>query len=246
MTNGSSPDSAPGTADLLGLLAYAELVSFFRIADEAGLAPDLAAKGDLAGVAAEEYAQYRRLRSRLAELGADPEAAMEPFVAPLDAWHARTQPQNWLESLVKTYVGDGLAGDFYRVVARTTDPATAELVGGSGSESTREKVIGGRVRAAVEEDPKLAGPLSLWSRRLVGEALSQAQLVAAQRPELAALVVREAAGGDGGGESGAEGAGSTAQSAGEDASGDLAAVSRVFAGLTERHAARVAAMGLSS
>ncbi|WP_017556703.1 ferritin-like fold-containing protein [Nocardiopsis baichengensis] len=234
MTNPSAP-SAPapgGVIDLLGLLAYAELVSFFRLADVAGLAPDLVAKGELAGVAATEYRHYRMLHARLEELGADPEAAMEPFVEPLDAWHAGTEPQNWLESLVKIYVGDGIAGDFYRTIADHADAGTAEAVRGAVSESERAEPIAARVRAAVEEDPKLAGPLSLWARRLVGEALSQAQLVAAARPELAGLVARGATGeASGGGEGGGR--------------GDLAAVSRVFAGLTEAHTARLEAMGLS-
>ncbi len=231
MTDTSAAAHTPsGVVDLLGLLAYAELVSFFRLSGAAGLAPDLAAKGELAGVAATEYRHYRMLHERLAALGADPEAAMEPFVEPLDAWHARTEPRTWLESLVKTYVGDGIAGDFYRTVAEHADAGTAEAVRGAVSEAERAEAVAVRVREAVQEDPKLAGPLSLWARRLVGEALSQAQLVAAARPELAALVARGASGGESG-----EGGGR----------GDLAAVSRLFAGLTEAHSARLEAMGLS-
>src|SRR5690606_12653161 len=65
MTNGS-PSETPsaGVVDLLGLLAYAELVSFFRLSGDAGLAPDLAAKGELAGAAAAEYRHYRLLHDR--------------------------------------------------------------------------------------------------------------------------------------------------------------------------------------
>ena len=48
------------------------------------------------------------------------------------------------------------------------------------------------VRAAIEADPKVAGRLALWGRRLVGEALSQAQRVAADRDGLAALLVGSA------------------------------------------------------
>ncbi len=46
----------------------------------------------------------------------------------------------------------------------------------------------GRVRAAIEADPPLGGRLALWGRRLMGEALSQAQRVAADREALIALV----------------------------------------------------------
>ncbi|TDQ54736.1 ferritin-like fold-containing protein [Actinorugispora endophytica] len=219
--------AARGVVDLLGLLAYAELVSFFRLADDAELAPSLADKGELAGFAATEQGHYQRLHDRLVELGVAPEAAMEPFVAPLDAWHARTEPQSWLESLVKAYVGDGIAGDFYRQVAVLADDETRELVTGVLSEEGRAGFIAKKVQQAVADDPKLAGRLALWARRLVGEALSQAQRVAAERPHLAALLVTEGA------EDNAE-------------SGDLAAVSRIFARLTDAHSARLKAMGLSS
>lgn len=210
--------------DLLGLLAYAELVSFFRLAADAELAPTLADKGELAGFAATEQSHYRLLRERLVELGVDPEAAMEPFVAPLDAWHARTAPQSWLESLVKAYVGDGIAGDFYRQVAELADSRTRTLVTGVLTEEGRAEFIAAKVRQAVADDPTLAGRLSLWTRRLVGEALSQAQRVAVDHPRLSALL---------------------ADRADADSSvGDLAVVSRIFARLTDTHGSRLRAMGL--
>src|SRR5690625_2299183 len=199
MTNGSA-DSTSGRStavDLLGLLAYAELVAFFRLAEDAHLAPTLAAKGELAGLAATEYTHYTRVRDRLCELGVTPEEAMAPFTEALDAWHDRTEPQTWLESLVKAYVGDGLAGDFYREVAKSADDITRELAQSVLSESERGEFVAAHVREAAERDPTLSGRLSLWARRLVGEALSQAQVVAATRVELAALVVGDEPGGEG-------------------------------------------------
>jgi hypothetical protein len=47
------------------------------------------------------------------------------------------------------------------------------------------------VRAAIAADPRHAGRLALWGRRLVGEALSQAQSVAAEHEALADLVLSE-------------------------------------------------------
>ncbi|GHD18588.1 ferritin-like fold-containing protein [Nocardiopsis kunsanensis] len=228
------PSDNPAVTDLLGLLAYAELGSFFRLADDAALAPTLRDKGRLASLAAEEESRYERLRERLLERGTDPEEAMAPFVAPLDAWHARTEPQSWVESLVKTYVGDGIAGDFYRKVAELADAGTSELVEAVLVEEGRGALISEVVRAAVEEDPALAGRLSLWARRLVGEALSQAQQVAMARPRLAALLAEGRADDDAGG-SAEDGAGI----------GDLASVTRLFGSIADRHAERLEAMGLS-
>ncbi|WP_398694791.1 ferritin-like fold-containing protein [Streptomonospora wellingtoniae] len=241
------PAAAEGAGDLLGLLAYARLVAFFRLAGDAELAPTLASKGALADLAAAEHANYRRLHDRLAELGADPEAAMEPFVVPLDGWHARTEPQSWLESLVKAYVGDGIAGDFYSKVAELCDPNTRAIVRDTLVESGRAEFVAAQVRAAIAEDPRLAGRLSLWARRLVGEALSQAQSVAARRPELAALLasgMRTAAQGEDSGADPAAADGGDRAEAAEAA--DLAVVSRMFADLTEAHTARLEAMGLST
>lgn len=215
-----------GVIDLLGLLAYAELVSFFRLASDAELAPTLADKAELAAFAATEQAHHQILRRRLAELGVDPEEAMQPFVAPLDAWHAHTTPQTWLESLVKAYVGDGIAADFYRQIAEVTDPETRKLVVDVLSEEGRAEFIASKVKQAVTEDPTLTGRLALWARRLVGEALSQAQRVALDRPQLAELLVQGDAGD-------------------EKRTSDVAAVSRIFAKLTESHNARLQAMGLA-
>ena len=54
--------------------------------------------------------------------------AMAPFATPLDAFHDRTAPADWLEGLVKAYVGDGLAADFYREIAAFLDADTRDLV----------------------------------------------------------------------------------------------------------------------
>ena len=81
-----------------------------------------------------------------------------------------------------------------------------------------------RVRQAIDTDPRVAGPLALWGRRLMGEALSQAQRVAAERDSLAAHLA-----------------------GGVDRPGlDLAALGRMFTRLTENHAHRMAELGLAS
>ena len=53
---------------------------------------------------------------------------MEPFTAALDSFHERTAPGDWLEGLVKAYVGDGIAEDFYREVSAYVDTSTRDLV----------------------------------------------------------------------------------------------------------------------
>ncbi|GII85839.1 hypothetical protein Ssi03_38290 [Sphaerisporangium siamense] len=218
-------DSPAGVVDLLGVLAYAELSACLRLAeDAAALAPTLTDRAALGGIAAVEYAHFRLLRDRLTSLGADPEAAMEPFVESIDDWHEKTRPGDWLEALVKAYVGTGIAGDFYREAARHVDTDTRELVDEVLAEEVRSEFAVDRVRTALAGNPQVAGRLALWARRMVGEALSQGHRLAVARPELALLLVSETGAADG--------------------DADLVGIGRLFARLTEEHGKRMAALGL--
>ena len=215
-----SADVPPGVVDLLGVLAYALLVAFFRLAEDAALAESLADKAALGEMAVAEFGQFRMVRGRIQELNVDPDEAMRPFVDSIDEFHARTAPSDWLEGLVKAYVGDGIAADFCRVVAEVLDPSTRELVLAVRRDAGHAEFAAARVREAIEADPRLAGRLGLWGRRLVGEALGQAQRVAAEREALAGLL-----------------AGGEVTQLGE--------IGRMFAQLTDAHARRMAALGLA-
>jgi hypothetical protein len=205
--------------DLLGVLAYGELTAFDRLADDSRLAPTLAGRAALAGMAAAEIGHYERLRTRLTELGADAEAAMYPFVDVFDTFHSSTSPSTWLEGLVKAYVGDGIAADFYREVSTFLPPPDRELVLEVLADTGHADFAVREVRAAIAADPAVSGRLSLWARRLVGEALSQAQRVAAERDALAMLLV-----------------GGT---------GDLAGIAALLKRITSAHTARMQTIGLS-
>ena len=210
--------------DLLGALAYGELTAFERLADDAAFAPTVGDKAALAAMAVAEYNHFALLRTRLEEMGVSPEGAMEPFMPALEAFHERTAPSDWLEGLVQAYVGDGIATDFYREVSAYLDASTQALVLQVLEDTGHSQFAVDRVRAAIEAEPRLAGRLALWGRRLVGEALSQAQRIAADRDPLAALL-----------------AGSV------DRPGlDLAAIGRMFTRLTEAHTARMNALGLQA
>lgn len=217
------PTYREAVVDLLGALAYAELIAFERLAEDAKLAPTLADKAALAEMAVAEFGHFRLLEGRLAETGADSEEAMQPFAAAFDAFHSQTAPKDWLEGLVKAYVGDGIAADFYREVAAYVDEETRKLVLEVLADTGHAQFAVDRVRAAIENDPRVGGRLALWARRLMGEALSQAQRVAAERDALSSLLV-----------------------GGVDRPGaDLAEIGRMFARLTEQHMKRMRTLGLS-
>ena len=206
--------------DLLGALAYAELSAFDHLADDAGLAPTLAARAQMSAMAAVEFGHYQLLADRLVELGSSPDAAMAPFVAALETYHSLTKPSTWLESVVKAYVGDGIAADFYREVAALADEQTGALIREVVADAGRAEFAVQEVQAATAEQPAIAGRLALWGRRLVGEAISQTQHVLADRDSLMVLLV--------------------------EGTGDLAGVAALITRITDRHAERMTALGLAT
>ena len=210
--------------DLLGALAYGELTAFERLADDAKFAPSIADKAALGAMAVAEYNHFALLRTRLDELGAVPEEAMDPFMAALEAFHERTTPSDWLEGLVKAYVGDGIATDFYREVSAYLDDSTRDLVlrrprghralglrRGPGAERDRGRAAAGRAARPV-------GP----AHRGGGPEPGPAGGGGARRP--GGLLVGGVA----------------------HRGADLAEVGRMFARLTENHTRRMAALGLSA
>ncbi|NYD40995.1 ferritin-like fold-containing protein [Nocardioides panaciterrulae] len=210
--------------DLLGAIAYGEISAFERLGEDAKLAPDLQDKVAIGAMATAEFGHIGPLLDRLAELGADPYAAMAPFRSAIDLFHEHTAPADWYEGLVKAFVGDNLANDFYREIAAYLDADTRDLVVASLEDSGHSAFVVDRVRAAIAAEPRLGGRLALWGRRLMGEALTQGQRVVAERDALSALLA-----------------------GGVDRPGlDLAAIGRMFARLTERHAERMAELGLDS
>jgi len=206
--------------DLLGVLAYGELTAFDRLAEDARMAPTTAGRAALATMAAAEMGHFALLCNRLIELGADPEKSMSPFAAPIDAFHDGTRPSTWLEGLVKAYVGDGLAADFYREVSNFLDDSTRALVLSVLADTGHACFAVREVRAAIRADPAIGGRLALWARRLVGEALTQSQRVIAERDQLAELLIN--------------------------GTGDLAGVSELLNRITSAHTVRMSQLGLSS
>ncbi|WP_372729690.1 ferritin-like fold-containing protein [Nocardioides sp.] len=218
------PQYREAVVDLLGAIAYGEISAFERLVEDAKLAPSLQDKVAISRMATGEFSHVIPLLDRLSALGADPFEAMAPFGAAIDLFHAHTAPSDWFEGLIKAYVGDGLANDFYREIAAYLDVDTRDVILTSLEETDHAAFVVDRVRAAIVADHRLGGRLALWGRRLMGEALTQAQRVAAERDALTALLA-----------------------GGVDRPGlDLAAIGRMFARITERHAERMAELGLDS
>ncbi|MEV1288160.1 ferritin-like fold-containing protein [Micromonospora sp. NPDC049679] len=223
MSEPSDPLADPTGAalvELLGMVAFGELLAFDRMAADARLAPDLHRRAVLSEMAAAEIVNYRRLAARLAELGIEPAEAMAPYVTALQGYHDSTEPKDWLEALTKAYVGDGIADDFFREVAAFLTERDRQLVLDVLHDSHYADFACHEIRAAIAADPKVANRLSMWARRLVGEGLSQAQRVAGERIALTLLIV--------------------------EGTGDQSGVQALFRRLTAAHTARMTTVGLNN
>lgn len=213
-----------GIRELLGILCYGEIAACERLNEDALMAPDLRTKVEIMAMSAAEWDHFEKLHERLAGLVDDTDPFIEQFAPVFDRFHAQTRPSDWLEGLVKAYVGDGLAADFYREIAAYLDADTRELVLETLSGTGHSEFVVGAIRGAIEQDPRLGGRLALWGRRLMGEALSQAQMVVAERDALSAVIV-----------------------GGVDNPGlDLAGIGRMFTRITEAHAERMDKLGLAA
>lgn len=221
----ADPQYRKGVVELLGLLCFGELSAVGELNADAERSPDLATRVKIFTMAASEWSHFVQLRDRLVELGEDPYEVMESFGPTFARFHRKTEPSDWLEGLLKAYVGDGLAADFYQEIAAFLDADTRKLVVATMSQTGNSEFVVERIREAISADPKIAGRLALWGRRLMGEALSQAQMVVAERDSLTSLVV-----------------GSVDRPGGF----DLASIGRMFARITEAHAERMGKLGLDA
>lgn len=212
------PAEHPGVTDLFAVLAYGEISAFYRLTEEAALSPSLPGKVAVARMAAAELVHFERLEAALTERGADVYAAMAPFTRALDDYHRSTDPSTWLESMVKFHVGDGIAADFYREIAGALSLDVAVVVRDVLADTGHSEFVIDEVRRAVAASRSERDRLTLWGRRLLGEAITQAQYVMAQRDELTELVLA--------------------------ATGDLNGIAALFDRMQAAHSERMAVLGL--
>jgi hypothetical protein len=159
--------------------------------------------------------------------GMTPGQLMGPFDGSLDSFLLRTQPENWWEGLLRPLVMHGVSRDMIRLLARGLPPAQARLVTSVFADDDDDYKVGVQlIRDAVSSDPRLGARLSLWGRRVVGEAFGIAMDILKKWPELGLLLIK---------------------ATDDSAPGQLNLKAAMAAGITElsaAHKARMESMGL--
>lgn len=183
----------PAIAKLFAVLLAGEYTAFSRLIDESAMAPDVPSRIAIARMAASEIAHFEQLADEVSARGLDPNESVVRYGSVFAEYHQMTTPKTWYEVLVKAYVGDGLAADFYTEMAGALPAGPRAIVADvmaqtSSSQFAREQVV-----AAVEADPVLRSPLTLWGRRLLGEAVTHAQWVLTAEEEVTDLLFAGAA-----------------------------------------------------
>src|ERR1051325_745461 len=88
----------PGVTELFALLAYGEVAAFYRLTEEARMAPNLLGRINMASMAAAEMNHYELLRDALEKRGIDVVPAMTRYAPALENYHRLTTPSTWLEA----------------------------------------------------------------------------------------------------------------------------------------------------
>lgn len=221
LTFGSSVSADDAELALLGLIAYQELTSFEHLSSDARLSPTLVDREILGRLAVAEFGHFELVRELIAARGLDPQEVIEPFMESLDEMHRRTKPGDWYESLTKAYVIDGVAGDFYSLIASGLEPEARDLVHQVKRTEANADWLRDRLQLAIADHPERASRMALWGRRLLGEALTQAREIGEKYDYFGALQ--------------AEGRGDRGQE-----------MTTLFASLVESHSRRMRQLGMTA
>lgn len=169
------------TRSLVGLLAFSALAAMTRLAKDGDQAPSPEFHIEHARMSADAFGEFRHLEDFAAKNGIDLLAEVAQFAGLFDELDARTRPSNWWERSVKTYVTLGIFADALSDINQRQQLFDEEAwVGDLGQGAWVRDHLAER----TETDEQLAARLSLWARRVAGEAFGLLRATLFTYPEL--------------------------------------------------------------
>jgi hypothetical protein len=165
-------DRPTSVAELLAALTYGERKAAERARSNLEFAPSGRARAQQGDVAEREDRNWRLMEARLAELGSIRDA--ERFAPFFDEFFEHTEPADWLEAQTFHYVGDAWVSDLAEVLVDVVDPVSAEILRHTlGERHDQESFALDELHRALQEDGSARERIAAYSRRIVGEALTQ-------------------------------------------------------------------------
>ncbi len=174
-------DSSGNLGDLVGLFAYCSLAAMTRLAKDGDQAPTWEYQVELMRMSAAAFREFRHLENFAEEKGINLDEVAGQFRGLFDELDQRTRPSNWLERTVKTYVTIGIFADAMQELNRRHHAFPETDWSGDFGQGAWERETLGELTA---EDEQLAARLSLWARRVAGEAFALLRATLFSYPEL--------------------------------------------------------------
>lgn len=153
--------------EAVGLFAYSSLAAMTRLAKDGDQAPNTRAHVDLAKMADRGYRRFTDLEEWGDRRGFSVIEAAGQYEGLFDELDARTRPSNWWERNVKSYVVVGIFADVLRELSdrhQVLEDSPERWDLGHG------KWVRDHLAPLTEQDAQMAARLSLWARRVAGEA----------------------------------------------------------------------------
>lgn len=167
----TSKPSSLSVADesLLGLLSFSVLAAMTRLAKDGDQAPNTEYHIEHARMSARAFREFRHLEGFAEKNGVQLADLAAEYAGLFDELDVRTRPSNWWERSVKTYVIIGIFADaLAQLNQRHQLFATDDWLGDFGQGAW----VRDHLPQLTAENPQLAARLSLWARRVAGEAVS--------------------------------------------------------------------------
>lgn len=170
-------------AEVVGLMAYSALALMTRLDKDGDQAPTIAAHIEHARMSARAFTMFEKLEAWASERGIDVHAAAAQYSGMYDDLDARTRPTTWFERSVKTYVTVGIMGDLLLEVLQRHQVFSE---GDFAWDINHAEWVRQFLAPQTAEDAQLAARLSLWARRVAGEALGLMRATLFTHPALVA------------------------------------------------------------